>query len=237
MLAAITPPPSLNSRLHCATQSRGGILRGCARASVMVRRGNRGLLTGPESHAADSCAQAARCSAEPRRSTEVTASVGQVTLTWRRQQAWLRLATSRSYCRYADPRRPREAKRHLPRGTSHLSLQNLARSANDCNGIASYCIYWSLSLVDYFRSTNDTGALASYQPYADAKLEHAHDIFDDSSTPLTFFGWDDRLGAGFFNASTVESQWDFVSLRRTCEVVVLVQNPTTVSKASASALL
>lgn len=88
-------------------------------------------------------------------------------------------------------------------------LQNLARSANDCNGIESYCIYWCLSLVDYFRATNDTVALALYQPYADAKLEHAHDIFGDATTPLTFFGWDDRLGSGFLNASTRESQWDF----------------------------
>lgn len=121
-------------------------------------------------------------------------------------------------------RRRLEITKSMPCGASHASLQNLARSANDCNGIASYCIYWTLSLVDYFRATNDTGALATYQPFADAKLEHAHVIFGDASTPLTFFGWDDRLGAGFFNASTVESQWDFVSGRCSCEVGVLVPN-------------
>jgi alpha-L-rhamnosidase len=88
-------------------------------------------------------------------------------------------------------------------------LQNLMRSANDCNGIESYCIYWTLSLMDYYYVTGDKITLSNLTQNVNDKLEHAFDIFEDYKTKLTFFGWDDRLGAGFMNASYMETQYDF----------------------------
>ena len=67
-------------------------------------------------------------------------------------------------------------------------LQNLARSATDCNGIESYCVYWALSLVDYYTASGDKASLAQYAPNVDDKLEHAYAVFDDLRTGLTFFG-------------------------------------------------
>ena len=73
-------------------------------------------------------------------------------------------------------------------GNFGFVLQNLVRSADDCNGIESYCIYWVLSVIDYHTATGDSIALASFTPDADAKLEHAYDIFDNYMTALLFFG-------------------------------------------------
>ena len=87
--------------------------------------------------------------------------------------------------------------------------QNLMRTATDCNGIESYCVYWTLSLMDYYYVTGDKSTLSNYTQNVNDKLEHAYDIFDDYRTSLTFFGWDDKLGSGFFNASYMESQYDF----------------------------
>lgn len=94
-------------------------------------------------------------------------------------------------------------------GNYAFVLQNLARSATDCNGIASYCVYWVLSLIDYYEATGDAAALALYTPNAIDKLETAYGIFDDLRTSLTFAGWDDRLGAGFMNATTTEAEYDY----------------------------
>ena len=73
-------------------------------------------------------------------------------------------------------------------GNFGFVLQNLVRSADDCNGIESYCIYWVLSVIDYHTATGDSIALANFTPDADAKLEHAYDIFDNYTTALLFFG-------------------------------------------------
>ena len=94
-------------------------------------------------------------------------------------------------------------------GNYAFVLQNLARSATDCNGIESYCVYWCLSLIDYYEASGDKASLAQYTPNVADKLEHAYAVFDDLRTGLTFFGWDDRLGSGFMNASYMETQWDF----------------------------
>ena len=100
-------------------------------------------------------------------------------------------------------------------GNFDFVLNNLERSQNDCNGIESYCICWALSFVDYFHATNDTAAAARFAPAMNAKLEHANAIFANLNDQWEFYGWDDRLGGGFSNASTTESQWDyrFLSMR------------------------
>jgi alpha-L-rhamnosidase len=100
-------------------------------------------------------------------------------------------------------------------GNFAFVLENLRSSENNCNGIESYCILWCLSVVDYFRATNDTAAAAAFAPAVGAKLAHANAIFGDLTAQWEFYGWDDRLGSGFSNASTTESQWDyrFLSMR------------------------
>jgi hypothetical protein len=100
-------------------------------------------------------------------------------------------------------------------GNFAFVLNNLQRSMNNCNNIESYCICWTLSALDYFHATNDTAAMASFAPAMNAKLEHANAIFANLNDQWEFYGWDDRLGGGFSNASTTESQWDyrFLSIR------------------------
>lgn len=93
-------------------------------------------------------------------------------------------------------------------------LSNLMRTATDCNGIASYCLYWVLSTIEYWRESGDNATLLALQSNIDAKLETAQSLWDNP-TGLSFFGWDDRVGAGFANASTTESQfaYRFLSMR------------------------
>lgn len=79
-----------------------------------------------------------------------------------------------------------------------------------------------MSVVDYYLETNDTDTLSLYTLNIDAKLRHAQSIEGSATgwgtrgawTPgsLSFFGWDERLGAGFENASCPESQRDYSML-------------------------
>ncbi|HSY20301.1 MAG TPA: alpha-L-rhamnosidase C-terminal domain-containing protein [Candidatus Acidoferrales bacterium] len=82
---------------------------------------------------------------------------------------------------------------------------NLVNTANDDNGIASYSIYWVMSLVDYYDYTGDASLLDAYVTNAMTKLDHAYAIYGTSPN-LGFYGWDERLGAGFQNANCPESQ-------------------------------
>ena len=66
-------------------------------------------------------------------------------------------------------------------------FENLNRSATDCNGIESYCVYWVLSALDLWHATGDDAMLAAYVPNINAKLEHAHDLFPNPEG-LAFFG-------------------------------------------------
>jgi alpha-L-rhamnosidase len=88
-------------------------------------------------------------------------------------------------------------------------LQSLQQTRNLCNGIESYCIYWTLSVVDYFYQTNDTSSILALQTDVETKLQHALDIYFNLNDEWEFYGWDDRLGGGFSNASVTESQWDY----------------------------
>lgn len=75
---------------------------------------------------------------------------------------------------------------------------SLDRTATDDNGIASYSLYWVLSLMDYYRYTGDAAALQQHTANAKAKLQRANQIY--ANPTLKFFGWDERLGAGFQEA-------------------------------------
>jgi hypothetical protein len=83
--------------------------------------------------------------------------------------------------------------------------KNIDRTANDTNGIESYSLYWVLSLIDYFDYSGDRETMNRYITNAVAKLDHAYAIFGTNPN-LGFYGWDERIGAGFENASCPESQ-------------------------------
>ena len=83
--------------------------------------------------------------------------------------------------------------------------KNLSNTANDNNGIRSYSLYWVQSLIDYYNYTGDSIFLRSYINNACFKLNDAFTVFG-TNPGLGFYGWDERLGAGFDNASCQESQ-------------------------------
>jgi len=80
-------------------------------------------------------------------------------------------------------------------GDTDFVKANLARTADDNQGIESYSLYWVLSLLEYYRHTGDTGTLLSYSDNVRGKLDHAETLY--AAPQSTFFGWDERLGAGF----------------------------------------
>ena len=82
-------------------------------------------------------------------------------------------------------------------GNFNFVKQNLDLSAGKGNGIASYYLYWVLSLVDYYRYTGDTAELTKYYPLVKSLLTKAAANF--AHPHISFYGWDDRLG-GFANS-------------------------------------
>jgi len=74
--------------------------------------------------------------------------------------------------------------------------QNIANTSKQSNGIRSYSLYWVLSLLDYYCYTGDAATLSSYLDNVCAKLDDAYKVFG-TDPPLRFYGWDERLGAGF----------------------------------------
>jgi alpha-L-rhamnosidase len=80
---------------------------------------------------------------------------------------------------------------------------NLAATAHDANGIASYSLYWVLSLVDYYNYSGDDAMLEQCLSNACGKLDEAYRHYNHPPS-LTFYGWDERLGAGFANPNLPE---------------------------------
>lgn len=72
---------------------------------------------------------------------------------------------------------------------------NLDRTANANQGIEVYSLYWVLSLLEYYRHTGDTATLRSYIDNVRGKLDHGNSLY--AAPQSSFFGWDERLGAGF----------------------------------------
>lgn len=81
--------------------------------------------------------------------------------------------------------------------------KNLAVTAKDDNSIASYALYWVLSLVDYYLYTDDQATLKDYISNVQGKLTQAKNMFDHPE--IVFYGWDDRLG-GFIKYGNHESR-------------------------------
>ena len=95
-------------------------------------------------------------------------------------------------------------------------LANLNRtSCLDCsNGIATYALYFILSTLDYYRETGDVASFEYFIPVIIEKLKTAQGMFNNPQG-LRFVGHDDRLGNGFCNNTTPETQrvYRFIAIR------------------------
>ena len=74
--------------------------------------------------------------------------------------------------------------------------KNLENTAKQDNGIRSYALYWVLSLLDYYHYTGDAATLDGFLANACGKLDAAYQVFE-TEPKLRFYGWDERLCAGF----------------------------------------
>ena len=100
---------------------------------------------------------------------------------------------------------PAQAASMVAFGNYDLVKKNLVYTATQGNGIRSYTLYWVLSLIDYFRYTGDTATLSSYMDNVRAKLDDAYTVYGTNPN-LEYYGWDERLGAGFEHPNIPEPQ-------------------------------
>ncbi len=96
-------------------------------------------------------------------------------------------------------------------GNYDFVKENLVRTANDANGIASYSLYWVQSLVDFYNFTNDKELFEKYITNACGKLDSAY-LKWGKNPKLGFYGWDERLGAGFETPDCEENQMAYKML-------------------------
>ncbi len=100
---------------------------------------------------------------------------------------------------------PSQAASMVAFGNFDFVKANIRYTSTQFNGIASYSLYWVLSLVDYYNYTGDKPLLDEMLKNACAKLDTAYKHFG-KNPKLSFYGWDERLGAGFENPEGAESQ-------------------------------
>jgi len=119
---------------------------------------------------------------------------------------------------------PSQAAAMVAFGNYDFVKKNLINTSGLNNGIASYSLYWVLSLIDYVNYTGDVEFAAQYINNASAKLDLAFKHFGQSPS-LGFYGWDERLGAGFENPNITESQraYSMLSIRAWTEFGKLMQ--------------
>jgi alpha-L-rhamnosidase len=109
---------------------------------------------------------------------------------------------------------PAQAAAMVAFGNYDFVKQNIDYTSTQSNGIKSYALYWVLSLVDYYNYTGDTATLKHYIDNACAKLDEAHNLYGTNPN-LEFYGWDERLGAGFEhpNLPEPENAYKMLSIR------------------------
>lgn len=100
---------------------------------------------------------------------------------------------------------PSQAASMVAFGNYDFVKANIINTSDLNNGILSYSLYWVLSLIDYVNYTGDVEFAQKYIDNASKKLDLAFQHYGQSPK-LGFFGWDERLGAGFENPNTPESQ-------------------------------
>ncbi|MDP9079879.1 MAG: hypothetical protein M3O71_20820 [Bacteroidota bacterium] len=100
---------------------------------------------------------------------------------------------------------PAQAASMVAFGNYDFIKKNIAYTSTQSNGIRSYALYWVLSLIDYYKYTGDTETLKSYIDNACAKLDDAYKVYGTNPN-LEYYGWDERLGAGFEHPNLPEPQ-------------------------------
>ncbi|MDR0815305.1 MAG: hypothetical protein LBN37_06100 [Bacteroidales bacterium] len=100
---------------------------------------------------------------------------------------------------------PSQAASMVAFGNYDFVKANLRYTSTQFNGIASYSLYWVLSLIDYYNYTGDKALLDEMLTNACDKLEVAYKHYGQNPS-LNFYGWDERLGAGFENPNDTETQ-------------------------------
>ena len=106
---------------------------------------------------------------------------------------------------------PAQAASMVAFGNYDFVKKNIIHTSTQSNNIASYPIYWVLSLIDYCNYTGDKATLNELLENSCQKLDTAYMRFDRSDG-LAFNGWDERLGAGFENPDCLESQFVYRAL-------------------------
>lgn len=106
---------------------------------------------------------------------------------------------------------PAQAASMVAFGNFDFVRENLIQTSTKSNSIASYPVYWVLSLVDYCNYTGDKATLNALLSNASLILDSAYAHFD-RPPGLVFNGWDERLGAGFENPDCAESQYVYQTL-------------------------
>ena len=100
---------------------------------------------------------------------------------------------------------PSQAAALVAFGNHDFIRKNIDNTSGQSNGIRSYSLYWVLSLLDYYNYTGDAATLERYIANACGKLDDALRVYG-TNPGLGFYGWDERLGAGFEHHSCQESQ-------------------------------
>jgi len=100
---------------------------------------------------------------------------------------------------------PAQAASMVAFGNYDFVKKNIDYTSGQSNGIRSYALYWVLSLVDYYKYTGDTATLKKYVDNACAKLDDAYKVYGTNPN-LEYYGWDERLGAGFEHPNLPEPQ-------------------------------
>ena len=100
---------------------------------------------------------------------------------------------------------PAQAASMVAFGNFDFVKKNIAYTSTQANGIRSYALYWVLSLIDYYKYTGDAATLKSYIDNACAKLDDGYKVYGTNPN-LEYYGWDERLGAGFEHPNIPEPQ-------------------------------
>ena len=93
-------------------------------------------------------------------------------------------------------------------GNSDFVKENIDITAGGNNGIIAYSLYWVIGLLDYYYYTGDAAMMEKHINAACSILDNAYKVYG-MNPGLRFFGWDERLCAGFeiwFRASSPEAQ-------------------------------
>lgn len=95
------------------------------------------------------------------------------------------------------------------------------------SNIATYPLWWALSVCDYWRATGDAALLAALAPDVNATILAAVPYFGSWSAPadLRWSGWDDRLGSGFVDVDSTPEARRFLWMM-TVRAAAAFQNAT-----------